>query len=307
MSINIVNFIKKLLPNFNKSDIESELETSLEYIDVIVDSLNNLNEIYKTSKLESPEAKSLIKEFYKEKDKIKHKVKLTSMQVFPEDLSILFKNAKLNGKYLLDEISSALNDVVVSQALTAYKANLMRSVAHYTFMTRFALDLINYIYVVEAENGKIELSKKYVLNKEQRKFITDKFWIFSRMLVVYGEIPEVFKLNLERIENINLPKEEVDSVVDAYNINKIDLFDSLPANFIGSPIYSIRLMFAEWEADRYHKLQDEKKLLELRYIHLKLMKEQGNTDVNLEKEIEYLQKRITDIDYKLAKIEEDLE
>lgn len=306
MSVNIANFIKKLLPSFDKNDIESDLETSLEYIDTIVSGFSSFNEIYKVAKFESKEAKDLIKDFYKELEKTKHKVKLTPTRVFPSDVTTLFLNAKPNGQYLLDEISRAVNDVIVSQALTAYKANLIRGVSHYSFLTRYALDLLNYLYVVEAENGKIELSKEYKLNKAQREFITKHVWIFARMLAVYGDTPEEFKSNLERIDEINLPKEEVDSVIDTYNLDKVDLFDNLPANFIGSPIYSIRLVFAQWEADRYRKLQDQKKLLELRYLHLKLMKEQGSTDVNLEKEIESLQKRISTIDYKLAKIEEDV-
>ena len=174
-------------------------------------------------------------------------------------------------------------------------------------MTKFALDMASFFYVVEAENGDIDLNKEYKLNKKQKEFITKNIWIFARMLALYGENHDVFKDRLEDITEVMLPKEEVDNVVDIYNAEKIDMFNNLPNEFIGSPIYSVRLIFAQWEADRYRELKDKKKLLELRYLHMKLLKEQGQSDVNMEKEIEHLQRRITDIDYKLSKIEADIE
>ena len=88
---------------------------------------------------------------------------------------------------------------------------------------------------------------------------------------------------------------------------KIDLFDNLPTGFIGSPIYTVGLVFAQWEADRHKELKDKKKLLELRLLHLRLLQEQGKGDANQEKEITYLQRRVTDIDYKVSKIESSLD
>jgi len=306
MSLNISSFIKKILPSFNKSDLESDLEISLESIATIQETYANLEEIIKVAKFKAKANKDLVKEFYKELDKTEYKVKLSPTNNIATDTLILFKNVKINGDYLLKEISDAINDVVVSDALTAYKANLLRAVAHYYFMTRFALDLANFFYVTESEEAGLELSKDYKLNKKQKEFITKNMWIYARMLAIYGNEHYAFKSRLEKINEITIPKDQVDEVINFYNSDKVDIFNNLPAGFIGSPIYSIRLIFAQWEADRYKSLKDKKKLLELRYLHLKLMKEQNKSDINIEKEIEYLQKRITDIDYKLSKIEESI-
>lgn len=91
--------------------------------------------------------------------------------------------------------------------------------------------------------------------------------------------------------------------MDELKADHVDLFANLPQGFVGSPIYSIRLIFAQWEADRYRGLKDRKKMMELRLLHLTLLKENGNTDVDVEKEIIYLQKRVSDIDFNLDKIE----
>ena len=306
MEINIAGFVKKLLPSFDKGDLESDLEISIEAISTIQETYANLEQIIKVSKFNAKANKDLVKEFYKEIEVGKHKVKLSPLKNIASDTGILFKNIKANGDYLLKEISDAVNDVVVSQALTAYKANLLRCVAHYYFMTRFALDLANFFYVCEAEDSGMEMSKEYMLNHKQKEFVIKHMWIYVRMLGVYGNDPEDFKEKLSAIDDVTLPKEQVDEIVDTYGSHKVDMINNLPSGFIGSPIYSIRLIFATWEADRYKNLKDKKKLLELRYLHLKLMKEQNQSDVTMEKEINYLQKRITDIDYKIAKIEEDI-
>lgn len=306
MTLNVANFIKSLLPSFDKSDLESDLEISLESISTVTDTYAKLEEIFRVADISEKECKNLVKEFYKELDSTRHKVKLSSQKNVATDTITLFKNVKINGDFVLKEISDSVNDVIVSQALTAVKANLLRSVAHFYFLTRYSLDFANYIYVKESENAGIELSKDYVLNKKQEEFIRKNMWIYARLLSVYGENHDVFLSRIEKLEEISLNKETVEEAVDAYNSEKVDITNNIPSGFIGSPIYSIRLIFAQWEADRYRNLKDKKKLLELRFLHLKLLKEQNQSDVEIEKEISYLQKRITDIDYKLTKIEEDL-
>lgn len=307
MSLNIASFIKSLLPSLSKSDLETDLELSLEHIEMIQATYANLEELLKATKITDKSTNELIKEFYKELAGIKPKVKLSSNKNFALDTQTLFKNIKINGEYVLNEISDAVNDVIVSQALTAYKANLLRTVGHFYFVVRYASDFLNYLYTQEAINGKVELSDEYLLNKKQKEFIVKNMWIYARLMALYGQNHSEFKDRLSELDEITLPKEKVDEAISSYQVNKVDLFSNLPQGFIGSPIYSIRLVFAEWEASRYRNLKDKRKLLELRYLHLKLLKEQGQSDVNMDKHIQHLQKRITDIDYSLSKIEEGVE
>jgi hypothetical protein len=276
-------------------------------VQAIQDTYAQLEEIQKVAKFTSKASKTLIAEFYKEISSVKHKVKLSSSKNIATDTRTLFTNVKLNGEFLLKEISDALNDVIVSQALTAYKANMLRAVAHYYFLTRFSLDFLNYLYVVEAGETKTEFSNDYNLNKKQCEFVAKNLWIYARLLAVYGDEPEAFKSKINEIEEITLPKEKMDEVIDVYSSSKIDLVNNLPQGFIGSPIYSIRLIFATWEAQRYTQLKDKRKLLELRKLHLDLLKQNGQSDIGMEREIAYLQKRLTTIDHSLAQTDKDLE
>lgn len=307
MSLNMSSFIKSLLPSFDKSEVESDLELSLDSITQIVEAYVSLGEALKVFRFSSKVNKDLIKEIYKELKGTKHKVKLSSNEDIAADTILLFGNIKTNGEYILKELSDSLNDVVVSGALTAYKAVLLRSVSDYYFLTRYAIDLINYLYVLEAEGPGWNPSREYGLNKKQREFVSKNAWIYARLLAVYGDDTTAFKERIANVGDIMLPREEVDKALDSYDSSKVDIINNIPSGFLGSPFYTVRLIFAQWEADRYKGLKDKRRLLELRCLHLTLMKEQNQTDVKLEKEIIYLQQQLTTLDYKLARIEESVD
>lgn len=307
MSLNLVGFVKSLLPSFSKSDMESDLEISLEQIPMVIESYSSLQSIQDIAKLQHKQCKDLVNQFYKELDGLEGKLKLSRNKSIGQDTVTLFANIKVNGDYILKEIGDSVNDVVMAQALTAYKINLLRAIPHYYFMMRYATDLLNFFYVKEVENADIETERSFRLNKKQEEFITKNLWIYTRLISFYGMEHSKFKNKVEAISEVTVPQDKVEEIVDQFSGEKLDVFNNLPQGFVGSPIYSIRLIFAQWESDRYKSAKDKKKLLELRYLHLKLLKEQGTSDANLDKEITYLQTRISDLDFKLAKIEESVD
>lgn len=306
-SMNIVSFIKKLIPSLSRSDLESDLAISIDTIPTVLSTYSALDELQKVAKFQSKKNQKLVDEFYNEFSKAKSSVKLHSRQTLPADFAELFGNVTVNAEVIKKELEDLSNEVIVTQAMTAYKTNIIRSVGHFYFITRYALDLANYFYLEEIEAGKTDLPKEAKLNKKQAEFIESNMWIFARLLAVYGEDAKKFREKLEDLGEISIPKEQVEEAVAIYDNKKIDIFNNLPSGFIGSPIYTIGLIFAEWEANRYKQLKDKKKLLELRFLHLRMLKEQGQSDTNTETEIARLQRRITDIDYTVAKIEASVE
>lgn len=305
MSLNLVGFIKSLLPSFSKSDVEADMEISLEHIPVIIENYTSLGVVVKDAPIQHKQSKDLLKDLYKDIDK--SKTKLSRNSNIGQDMVTLMSNAKVNGEYILKEISDSINDTIMSQALTAYKSNILRIVPHYYFMTRYALDLLNFLYIKEIEHAKLDTGKGYSINKKQEEFLVKNAWMFSRLISLYGSDPDHFKKQIESLSDVTIPKDSVEEVVQQFASDKIDIFNNLPHGFVGSPIYSIRLVFAQWEADRYRSLKNKRKLLELRLLHLKLQKEQGVSDSNIESEIIYLQQSVTDMDFKLAKIEAELD
>lgn len=306
-ALNIVGFVQKLIPSLSRSDLESDLAISIDTLSTVQSTYASMKEVMEVAKFNSKKNVALIDEFYSEFQKSKSSIKLSTRQLFPTDVITLFTNVGLNAEVIKKELEDLANEVIVTQAMTAYKTNIIRSVGHFYFLTRYALDLANYLYLEEVEAGKLDLPNEAKMNKKQIEFIVSNMWVFARLVAVYGEDQKRFKDKLEDLGEIAIPKEQVEEVVATYDQRKVDIFNNLPHGFIGSPIYTLGLVFAEWEANRYKQLKDKKKLLELRFLHLRMLKEQGNGDANTEKEMARLQRRITDIDYTTSKIEESVE
>lgn len=305
MQLNIVSFVKNLIPSFNKSDILSDLETSIDYLDTVsISNYNNFISAYSVNDIKTKDVKKLITEFYKNYYKVKPHIELNNKEFF-KDSHTLLSNVVVNANYINVELDKVLNDVVVSHALSLYKSYLLRAVAHISFIAKFSTDLLNYIYIKET-NDLVDnkFDDDFYLNKIQYSNIEDNLWIYARLIAFYGLDENRFNKLISNAPDQVLSKDNIEQVVSLYNISDVEILPSIPHGFIGSPIYSIRLMFAQWESKRYRELKDKKKLLELRYLHYKLLKENGQSDIAVEKEINYLQKRITDIDYELSKMEE---
>jgi hypothetical protein len=308
MSVNIVQFIKKLLPTYRKSEFVEDIRTSKEYlVEVSVPAYISLEEAYKASNFISDEVKNLINTFYKNLKIDSKNVKLVKNNI-ATDIKILLNNAILNADYCEKELDEVLGETIVSHALTLYKAFLLRSVGHFSFIAKFSTDLINYIYIKEIINDKdANYDASFNIPKKKEEDIKKNMWIFAKLLAVYGLPKEEFKELVVKVPDMVILKDEAEKAISLHNIAEAEPLVALPDNFVGSPIYTIRLAYATWQAERYRELKDKKKLLELRYLHYKYLKEKGEGDAMVEKEIMYLQKRINELDYKLAKMEESVE
>ena len=271
MSINIAGFVKSLIPTLSKSDIESDMQVSMDSLQVAISTYEDFQATQEANKIASSESKAIVLEFYKEYSKSPKGPKLSNTKMFAKDIHTLLLNMRTNGELVQKEISDITNEVIVSNALTAFKTNLLRAVSHYYFITRYLLDLCNYIYVHECKQGGIDLSNSAKPNAKQVQFVEKNMWLFARLIAVYGQDHGEFKEQVESLSGSVLPKDEVDEVLELQKSHQVDLFSNLPAGFVGSPIYSVRLVFAQWEADRYRQLKDKKKLLELRALHLRLV------------------------------------
>lgn len=303
---NIVGFIRSLLPSFNASDLETDLEMSISSISDTISIYSDLEQVSSNFEFNNKEVKKLVDTFYKELKSVSD-IKLSRSQDLGNDSVKILSQIKTNAEWVLKEVSDSFNDVVMSQALTAYKANLVKAAPHLFYISRYSLDLVNWIYIKESEQAGFEAEKPALLVKKQEEFVLKGVKNYARLLAIYGSTEKEFTSLLKKLEDVTLPVDDLEEIVELKGAHKVDTTPSLPNGFIGSPVYSVRLVFAQWEADRYRSMKDKKKLLELRAMHLRMLKESGRSDINTEKEIQYLQKRISDYDYKISKIEADLE
>lgn len=295
----ILEYVKSLLPVVTKANIEQDIATTRnEFEKIVLPMYNTAFEQFRVMNFKSSEVKKLEADFYK-----RARVKVKSPN-FIGDIRNFLQNALSNLEVTAAQVAEVMERDVLNEGLTARKAHLLRSAEVFAFMSRFAPDFLNYITVLEAKAYKAtEISD---ISPAKVKYIVGRIDKFFSLMNEYGMDPKTFKNSLTKIPEVGITSGNTDSIKGVFKPEEIDPFSSsLISNFVGSPIYHIRLAIAEWQANRYKAAQDKKKMLELRLLYLKSM-ETEESNPQLEKEINYINGRIEKVDRYLQEVEESV-
>lgn len=300
--MNIINFIRGLLPRFEKSRVMEELRVTLSELEqTVIPSYLAAAEYFKQNKLKSKYILDQSAIFYRNFDTSGGK-----QANFIADIARRLELIKANAEYVMECLEKSLEHDVLSGALNAQKALLLRSVSDISFMSRYSLDLLTVVYAFEAieRNKEVEESVGVLVKKSIK--VEQQIVQFARLLSDYG-IPKVkFEKLIGSIPEVIINDSTVDSLKGIYQDKQIDPMSHVGlSNFRGSPILWFKMNIAEWQAKRYKVNKEKKQGLELRLLHLKeLQKDQNNP--RLEKEINYIQQRIDKMDYEMNEMEAEL-
>jgi hypothetical protein len=296
--MSILSFIKQLLPRIDKSTILEDLRiTKKELEDNLISSYSDAATHFKAIKLKSDPVKDIANVFYRNYSLTKSN---NSVNIVSE-INFKLANLSQNIDYVESELEKLLERDIIKDGLTAKKAVLIRAATELSFITRFAMDLLDYIYVKEivAINDERNLD----VSNSQENNIAKKIANFGRLLAIYGDSPKSFKNEIGEIPDVHINENNYAALTATYGEGVIDPANAnLVTNFVHNPIYHFRLMIAEWQSNRYKAYRDKKRMLELRLLMLQSY-QSNNPDAKIEKEIEYLQNRIESIEYKMAKME----
>lgn len=155
------------------------------------------------------------------------------------------------------------------------------------------------------------------LRKVKLKDVIDTIGKFPNIKVSKNEVPSQVVLDFAKRnlkissrpmlafigQALNLLKKDMRAKMTKNNYEARELIGS--SGFIGNPIYHIRLFLTDLEVNQYKKLEDEKRLLELKVAELKA-KQQGNEDPDLQKQIEYYEQEIKKTEDKIDTILKDV-
>lgn len=300
----IFDLMNNILPSFKKNELLVDMEQSMKEIDEAISTYTETASFLNEAPFKSAAAKKLIRQYYVDIAEGDSPFARKETDNVAANMVLHLTQLKVNGKLIYEQLDDALNDAVVSRALTSYRAVLLRAVSHFFFMSRFSLDFLNQLYAYEADTLN-PTEKKFKPIKVQTEYLERNLWIFGALISVYGAPSDKFSKQLEKLDDININEGDEELVSAMYSRTSYDLFNSLPNGFIGSPILSVRLILAQWEAERFAGLKDKKRMLELRLYHLKYLRDTGNTDPVMEKEIADLQDRVVALDYKIDRIEKE--
>lgn len=301
----IKTFLNSITNTINKSDAEVDLEQSLNRMKTTIEAYAIAFKVVPEGKLSSAENIKASKDFY-----------LDSSRVFPDGVNMSFNknifqdvrtlliNVLENGeKVLAPNLKAIKSNVVSTTSIGATEANLLRAVPHYYFISRFSDELLNFLMANEiqkANGGDTGFAPVEV------KRIQDHMLIYAQLLSSYAVPTATFRKTLEMIPNEVLTKGQNDRVDEYQYDHSLELVPYAPNGFLGSPIYSIRLAIANWQADNYHEAVDTRDLLLLRLNYYESLANGGQPDEEVEKEIKYLQGKVSKLNRKIAKVEESV-
>lgn len=299
----ILDFIKKLLPRVNRSDIADDLRTTeKEMTKIVMPSYQQAADAFRTIKLQSDEVASL-QAVFSANFKSAH---YSSAKNFIIDINLRLKNLLENIVYMSNLLDTVVDKDIITSGLTTRSAFVLRSASNMSFLSRYMLSLMNYIYTVESISRDVEVEPSIEISKAEMKYVENKFHAFVKLFAQYSAEPEDFKKLYDAIPDL-IANERTNKMLAAMLESKEA--DPLAATgysgFVGSPIYTVRLAFAQWQNSRYESAKAKKQQLEFRLLYLE-NQAKNRKDPALVNEIQRLQDRIEKLDYQLAETDTEL-
>lgn len=305
MKINhLLGYIKSLMPHLGKDDVLEDARITKSELELtVIPAVRQAAEHFKVSKFQSVEVKNLSTIFFRNYDLAKSS---SSVNIASEIYSKLpFVSENLN--FIEKEFESVSNPDILTEAITAKKAILIRALDQISFISRYTLDLLTYIYVQETAAADPQAEGELGISKITAQRVIQNVAVFANLLTVYGNKSFMLEKRLDHIPEVLLSEKTVDSVSSTFDADKLDPLNiPFAMNFFYNPIYHVRLIVAEWQASRYKANKDKKKMLELRLLYLKMLGD-DKKDASVEKEIAYTQERIDSLEYSMKKMERSVE
>ena len=290
----LLNKLSKLLPFFKKDTILEDITITLDELTLAITSYKEATDVFKSKNFKTDQITYLSKEYFKT---IKSR---SSSDTLISDINEKLINVKENLTTVEKQIEELLEKDIIKEGLTALKASLIHSAEYSSFLSRYSLDLLNYIYYYETED-KIEYDEP---KKYKEDYVNGNIVMFASIIDVLGSSNKNFEKALEELVNVVVNDNTLPSLSGIYKDSKLSLFPPQTyKGFQGNPIYYIGLAIAEYQANRYKASLEKKKLLELRKLNLEnQLKDSPNPKI--QNEILAITNHIEAIEFKIHKMEE---
>lgn len=252
--------------------------------------------ISKFSKFQSKQGKQLYSDFYR----YFKPLGFTKKSVLFFDICLSLSNILKIMSVVEKKIKDIGSPDMLTADMTAKRAILIRTVSHFSMISNYTWDLLDYL--MWYENSFIDVNDIELTHLNQK--VTSSIVGYSKLLSVYTVEVSNFQQLYDSIPDVILNDKTSQALLAHYGSDKLDpLGINVGQGFYSSPIYRVRLSIAEWQAKRYAVIKEKKKMLELKLMALDLQKSKGE-DPKLLKEIEYVENRVRQLEHDLYEMEQ---
>lgn len=295
--MNFFNFLKSLFPTFKRDElIDGVIAIRKSVQEHSVQAYRSAVQVWGSTPFTSKEAKALEKAY-------RSGVGLSGKQSMIGSISIVLDNTLKVLDLIAQKGKTIYGETEASMGLTFQKATILRIVAVADFTNKYSLDLLNYIYTVEAKATAGGEGIDDLVKAETDALIAQ----FPDFCVAVN----VLKVDMKSLEKAlnDLPDAVVSEMTERTFIatlgsNKLDPFQVRNFSVRKSPFYFFGMMLAEHQEKKYKAKKETVELLQLRLMHLQKLRDKTQ-DASLDKEINYYQDRVTSLNHELEKLNKD--
>lgn len=298
----LVAYLKSLFPTFTKNKVlESCSLTQQSIKEYTLPAYLEAAELFKIAGIKAKPLNEFITSYSKDVSKVTDKT-------FISDISSILEDSLLLLELIEDAAKKDISTTEASLALTYKKATLLRLIQTAEFLSVYSRKLLNYVYIIETNAINPEsTSLKDSLNKVEISFVEDNYYDFTRACGVIKAATKGFKKSYEEIPEAVISDLSEVTLPETIGLSKLDPFlmsGFIDASVVWNPFYAVGMLVANWQANNFKKTQNEFNLLQLRLFNLKNTHDK-KPDAALEKEINYTQERINDLEYAIHNMKKE--
>lgn len=296
--MNILHYLKGLLPSFKKDKIVESCEIIGNSIrEHTLPAYVSAESLFEGRKFSSQEAKDFAAVYDKKIGRVHGKNMIGSIREGLENTLVLLQKISSDANHLFAETETNLS-------ITYGKATCLRLIDAADYVNEFSRKLLNYMFVLETANADEHVSVKDSISDAEIKMLNDGFFDFCLcMQILKRDVKDIEKVIKDIPDAIITPMTEK-TLPATIGRDKIDPFLLTNLSVKINPIYKIGMMVAERQANKYKCAKAELELLQLRKLNLEKLYEKTH-DAKLQKEIEYMENRVTSLNYAVAKMEKE--
>lgn len=292
------DFANALLPSFTKSQLIDDLTAiRKELKECIIPPYTTATQVFGKRKFKDEKVAEFEELFDKKvKTKFRGNIYGVTEQVLKRMLGNIDTLERLVEAHYADD--------VMKDATTYLQLNLVQYIETMTFVSRYARGMLAWSLILEsAAMGSSDSVEASITKAEVEWLYAQRNNFFTALVIMSGDQKEL-QDNFNEIPDITVAQESIDAVLATVGLDRLDPFSFGLIPVWLNPIYHIRMKVAEWQVARINAAKEEKKVLEMRIMHLKNL-DAGKPDASLQKQIEYNEDRLMRLNQKLKEYEEE--
>lgn len=292
---------EKLKGSINTSDVKNNLsnlesEISRELLPAYV-SLSEVLDGNFNSDFTKEADKYFLQEFKNEKIFLK---RINNANVLDYQISLL-RNLLNILPWLGNQFSARTIHV---EGMELRQSNLVQMVELVEFSVRYLTEFLNVSSYYELNNIPGSNQKVGKLTPTQEDYLEiHRYSFVIAMTILHRELSSI-KAAYGKIPALIADSEKYQQLVEVVGHGNADPLNLSTPPFPLSIIFYPQMVIANWQMDRLERLETTSKLVQYRVVALKRKQDSGEGDANIEKEITIQEERLSQLQRKLVKTEE---